>query len=173
VNGKGKNMGAHLYCYFTPYREQIDHALQALRRQEFQAGHYDPALQSASPPAYTFQLRFPPGDRWPSPGARHATIEEALEEREADGTGSILDIVRISDSPDFRAACPVAGDDLTGIFGTSKPARELISRAFLETPGNEKAWDYLESMQRGHARYIVAFEDDKPAEVFFFGYSFD
>ncbi len=166
-------MGAHLYCYFAPYREDIGEALQVLRQQEFVAGHYDPALQAASPPVYTFQLRFPPGDHWPSPGAQHATIEEAIEDGEADGTGSILDIMRISHSPDFCCACPVASGDLTAIFGTDKPAKDAVSHAFLGRGGSEQAGDYLHSMQRGQARYIVAYEDGKPHEVFFFGYSFD
>ena len=164
-------MGSHPYCYFTPYREDIGEALQVLRQLEFAAGHYDPALQSASPPVYTFQLRFPPGDHWPSPGAQHTTIEKALGAGEAEGTGSILDIMRISGQPDFCSASPVAHSDLVELFGAIEPTKEAVNLTFLETNGN--GWGYLEFIPRGQARYILVFKDNKPDEIFFLGFSFD
>ncbi len=44
-------MGSHLYSYFTPYHDDLDAALQALREKEFRAGHYDPALFGTAQPS--------------------------------------------------------------------------------------------------------------------------
>ena len=100
-------MGADPYFYFVPYQKDIQAALQALRETEFKAGRYDPAMRMADPPSYTFQMRFPPDESWPTPGAQHASIEEALEASEESGTGSILDLSRVGSAPDFFTVCPL------------------------------------------------------------------
>ena len=71
-------MGGHAWTYFVPYQPDILAAMQALRRREFEAGRYNPAV------------RFPMDRNAPSPGAQHDSIEEALTASEADGTRSIL-----------------------------------------------------------------------------------
>ena len=92
-----------------------------------------------------------------------ATPEEALEMMDADGTASILDIERIAAQPDFCCAAPFSSDELTKYFGTVHPSREdLATKDFF--------WDDLE---RGQARYTVVYEQDRPAELYFVGYSFD
>jgi hypothetical protein len=90
-------MGAHPYWYYTPYQSDLTAALQALREQEFQAGRYYPVLS----------LNFPITEQTPSPGAKHPSIEAAIEASDVDGTRSILDIFRISDTP-----YPLSGDEL-------------------------------------------------------------
>jgi hypothetical protein len=147
-------MGGEPWFYFVPYQADIDSALQALRRREFQAGRYNPV---------TPFLEFPVDAEAPGPGAQHASIEEAIQDADADGTRSILDMERISDEPDYGAATPLSDDDLVELFGTSKPTREIIE-------SNEALFDALE---RGQGVYIVAYRDDKPSEIFFAGYSFD
>ena len=67
-------MGGHAWTYFVPYEPDILAAMQALRRREFEAVRYHPAV------------RFPMARNVPSPGAQHASIEEALEASDADGT---------------------------------------------------------------------------------------
>ncbi|NJO19365.1 MAG: hypothetical protein HC838_03805 [Spirulinaceae cyanobacterium RM2_2_10] len=52
-------VGAHPYYYFTGYREDVNDALQALRKAEFAAGRYDPAMQ-AYDDSYMFEFQFPP-----------------------------------------------------------------------------------------------------------------
>ena len=60
-------MGGHAWTYFVPYQPDILAAMLALRRREFEAGRYNPAV------------RFPMDRNAPSPGAQHASIEAALE----------------------------------------------------------------------------------------------
>jgi hypothetical protein len=147
-------MGGEPWFYFVPYQADIDSALQALRRREFQAGRYNPVT-----PMPDFPVR--PGA--PAPGAQHGSIEEAIEDADADGTRSILDMARVADEPDFGLVTPLPEDDLVDLFGTSKPTHEMI----------ESNDDLFESLERGQGVYIVVYRDDTPSEIFFAGYSFD
>jgi hypothetical protein len=92
-----------------------------------------------------------------------ATPDEALEMADADGTGSILDIQRIAAEPDFCCAAPFSSDELVQFFGTEKPSRSQVQRS-------DNLWDNVE---RGQARYVVLYENEKPSEIYFAGYSFD
>ncbi len=70
-------MGGHPWFYFVEYQTDINGALQALRRREFEAGRYNPAMWM--PP-------FPVEADTSAPGAQHASREEAMEAADADGT---------------------------------------------------------------------------------------
>jgi hypothetical protein len=147
-------MGGESWFYFVPYQADIDSALQALRRREFQAGRYNPVTPFPD---------FPVDAGATGPGAHHGSIEEAISEADADGTRSILDMERVSDEPDYGAVTPLSDEDLVKLFGTSKPTREMI----------EANDDLFEALERGQGVYIVVYHDDKPSEIFFAGYSFD
>jgi hypothetical protein len=147
-------MGGHPWFYFVPYQSDINSALQALRRREFQAGRYNPVMRMPE---------FPVEASAAEPGAGHASIEAAMEAADADGTRSILDMERVSDDPDYGSVAPLSDEDLIDLFGTSKPTREMI----------ESNDDLFEAIERGQGVYIVAYRDEKPSEIFFAGYSFD
>jgi len=169
-------VGAHPYFYFTPYQKDIQAALQALREREFQAGRYDPAMGMADPPSYMFQMRFPPDQTWPTPGAQHASIEEAIDASEESGTGSILDLSRVGSAPDFCTVCPLDDQDLIRLFGTTKPTRELLEGALINPKPDsrhEAADLFWERIGRGEGRYIVIYSGTEPRELFFVGYSID
>jgi hypothetical protein len=134
-------MGGEPYYYFVPYQKDIEDALQALRRREFEAGRYNPAMPFLS-------RHFPLGPNSPAPGRKHDSIEDALEDSDADGTRSILDIERISDSPDFSVASKIP-DDV------------------------EEDMALLEDIERGHCIYLVLYEGDTPSEILCAGYSYD
>jgi hypothetical protein len=147
-------MGAHPYWYFEKYAGVVNESLQALRQREFQAGRYNPVIPFPD---------FPPGPKSPSPGAQHASIEDALEDSAEDGTRSILDLNHISEAPDFCAVTPLPDGVLHGLYGTVKPTRAMI----------EENMDFLEDVERGQGVYILLYKDGQPDEVFFAGYSFD
>lgn len=132
-------MGAEPWEYFVPYEPDIRTALDKLRKREFAAG------------------RFRGSD------ANPATIEEAVENMEADGTGSILDISQVTDSPDYCAVTPLPRETLLELYGTEQPTREMI----------EDNMDFYEQIERGQGIYIIVYYGGKPAEIFFGGYSFD
>lgn len=147
-------MGAHPYWYTVPYQPDLDAALHELRRREFEAGRYNPVMPF---------IDFPIGPDSSAPGRQHDTIEEALEDADADGTRSILDIQGIGDAPDFFTAGPLPDEELLRLFGTATPTRETVGRS----------QEYFEDLERGHAVYVVLYKDGRPDEILFAGYSFD
>jgi hypothetical protein len=169
-------VGAEPYFYFTPYQKDIQSALQGLREREFEAGRYNPAMGMADPPSYMFQMRFPPDESWPSPGAQHASIEEAIEAAADSGTGSILDLSQVGSAPDFSTVCPLSDQVLIQLFGTTKPTRALLESVLIKKEpisGPEGFGLFWDQIERGEGRYIVIYSGSKPREIFFAGYSID
>src|SRR5689334_17694911 len=111
-------MGAHGYWYRVKYRPDVDGALQELREREFRAGRYNPVIPFPD---------FPIGPHSPAPGARHATMAEAFEDADADGTRSIIDLDRVADEPDYGAVTALGDAALLALFGTTRPTRRWSS----------------------------------------------
>lgn len=132
-------MGAEPYEYLVDYDEDIQGVLAELRKQVFKSGEFNGAELNPNTP------------------------EEALHAAGEDGTRSILDVMSISDEPQFCAAAPLSPEELQEYFGTDKPTAEAVQ-------DNEDFWENLE---RGVARYIIIYEGDVPKKIFFAGYSFD
>jgi hypothetical protein len=147
-------MGAHPYYYFVEYQSDADAALQELRQREFEAGRYNPVQPFPD---------FPIGPDSPAPGAQHESIEEAMEDSDADGTRSILDIESISDERNFSVAAPLSDDELEKYFGTLQPTHDMVVNNM----------EFLEGIDRGNCIFITVFKDGEPSELFFAGYSFD
>jgi hypothetical protein len=147
-------VGAEPYWYFVKYKPDINAALQELREQEFKAGRYNPVMPS--PP-------FPPGPGSPAPGAQHASIAEALEDSDADGTRSILDLDHVADTPDFCAVAPLADEALIDLFGTTNPTRKMV----------EHHMEFFDDVERGQGIYVILYRDGQADEILFAGYSFD
>jgi hypothetical protein len=149
-------MGAEPYWYFEKFDGNVDAVLQSLRQREFAAGRYNPVIASM------WQL-FPIGPESPAPGAQHSSIQEAMEDADADGTRSILDLDHVADESDFCAVVPLADDVLEGLYGTTQPTREMV----------EHNMDFLEDVERGQGVYIILYSNGKPDGICFAGYSFD
>jgi len=147
-------MGGHPWFYFVEHQPNVSGALQALRQREFRAGRYNPVIDFPE---------FPVDASSPSPGAQHSSIEDAMEEADADGTRSILDMERISDTPDYGAVTPLPREALFALFGTDKPTHEIV----------ESSEDLFDELERGQGVYVIVYEDEKPSEIFFAGYSYD
>ncbi len=148
-------MGGHAYYYAVPYESDVNNALQALRTREFEAGRYNPVV-----PFLDFQTD---ASLTLSPGKQHASIQEALEASDADGTRSILDIERIGARPDFGVAVQLSSERLRELYGTDKPSREMVAMNM----------DFFEWIERGQGIYFVLFQNEKPSEIFFAGMSYD
>jgi hypothetical protein len=136
---KGENMGAEPWDYFVPYEADIQVALNKLREREFRAGRYRGSEDHPS------------------------TMEEALENMDADGTGSILDIDHVGTEPDFCTVVPLPKAALLDLFDTEQPTRAMI----------ERNTSFYQDIERGQGVYIIAYKDGQPSEIFFGGYSFD
>jgi hypothetical protein len=132
-------MGAHPYQYVVPYRDDVQAALDALRRGVFERGEYKGAE------------------------GRPRTPEQALELAGDSGTRSILDIERVAQKPDYCRAAPLTPEETQRYFGTGEPTVAMVEEC-------DALWEDLE---RGMARYIVAYEQGEPKHLVFIGYSFD
>jgi hypothetical protein len=99
--------------------------------------------------------------------ASPTTIEELLERQGESGTHSILDIVRVSDAPEFGAVSPLTCVQLVDLFGTEKPSHAQIENKYEEGALEE----YVR--ERWQGVYIIAFRDGLPDEIFFAGCSGD
>jgi hypothetical protein len=132
-------MGAEPWEYFVPYEEDIQAALEKLRQREFEAGRFNRSELSPE------------------------SIAEALENGDAEGTRSILDITDVSESPEVCAVCPLSEERLMELYGSDQPTREMI----------EANMDFFEEIERGQGVYIIVYKGKKPSEIFFGGYSFD
>jgi hypothetical protein len=132
-------MGAEPWFYFVLYQDDIEAALNALKEREFAAGRFNGAEMQPE------------------------SMEDALEVAGADGTRSILDMMGVSDTPEFFAVTPVPPAQLLTYFGTEKPTRVMV----------ERNHDYFEDIERGHGICLVVYKDDQPHELYFAGYSFD
>jgi len=167
-------MGSHPYFYFTEYQPDINSALQALRQQEFEAGRYSPNM-------LMLLFSFPPNAQSVSLGASHASIDEALEASDACGTGSILDIQKISEASEFLASWALSADETLSLFGMKKPTRQMVEDIILaegelehwEDAGYDIEDEFWETIGRGMSRYIIVYEQEQPSEIFFIGYSVD
>ncbi|MBP0004079.1 MAG: hypothetical protein J7642_10245 [Cyanobacteria bacterium SBC] len=176
-------MGSHPYFYFTKYQPDINLALQQLRQQEFEAGRYDPAMNMHDPAWYMFMFKFPPTEDSVAPGAKHPSIEAACDDSTEDGTGSILDIEKISDSIRQSASYGLSSDEVIEVFNTDKPTRETIEALIDEkdvgswSEEMREVWEQwyvlLESIGRGECRHIILYDRDEPSDIFFVGYSWD
>ena len=153
-------MGADPYFYVVDYQEDLQAALDALREREFQAGRYRPAVDWP-------QDYFTPTGMKPGPGAQHESIEaifeEAAEEGNPDGTGSILDLWTIADEPTYLAASGLDDPSLIRYFGTTEPTLKDVG-------GNEAFW---RDIDRGTGRVVIVYEDGQPVGIAFAGYSID
>lgn len=188
-------MGGEPYSYFTGYDRDIQKALDDLRQAEFEAGRYDPCFTEKTG-KYLSNFGFAPRHTMPAPGACHASIDAAYEDVREDGTRSILDIMRavttpfpkVDDpftSPDImerlNTAAPLADDDLVHLFGTTMPTADQIETILLATgKGSDVDTGLLDrrdtfwtEVNRGQSRYVVAYRDGEPDQIFFAGVSFD
>jgi hypothetical protein len=147
-------MGGHAWWYEVPYDRNVEKAMLELREREFRAGRYNPV---------TPYPNFPDTDRAPAKGARHASIEEAMEAADASGTRSILDMFTVGE--EFGPSTMTVLDEprLLDYFGTTQPTPDDI----LEND------EFVDDIGRGEGRCVVLYDDGKPSRLLFIGFSFD
>jgi hypothetical protein len=95
-------MGAEPYQYIVDYEDDIQSALDKLRKKVFSSGEY-----------YKSEMK-------------PKTIEEAFRNGMDVGTRSILDIKQVADEPDYECTSPFDEEELFDYFGTDKPSLETV-----------------------------------------------
>lgn len=149
-------MGADPWHYFVPYRTDINSALQDLREREFRAGRYgnmgltseelellgDLAEEFSDSKASVDELIEEYGDV-------QSAMEAVFAEYEPDGTASILDMFRVSDTPEICAVAPLSSDALRELFSTDQPSHELLESILLNEQEPDKWGQFWDSIGRG------------------------
>lgn len=132
-------MGAENYMWVTRYQKSLAKALDMARRETFAAG------------------KFLGAEKMPKSIA--AAVEAVAEE----GTGSLLDIMRVSKTPELCSVCPVSAKERKTFFGTEHPDGSEIADAM----------DFWESFDRGMARAVTLYEQGRPVKICFAGWTLD
>lgn len=99
--------------------------------------------------------------------AKPQTIDELLQSRGESGTHSILDMVRVSPTPELGAVSPLPKSEVVKVFGSEMPTRlqiEKKTKAGALEGCTSKRWQGI---------YIIAYQDAKPVEILFAGCSGD
>lgn len=155
-------MGASAWVYVVPYQQDVMQALLDLQSSMIASGKCHQGNPDA---AYDLHKFFP----------QIGSLEELRALKETDefweeGTHSILDMDRIisAGQPDEEGAiAPVPPDRARALFGNQRPAREDFQRA---AHGNlHRSPDF----PRWSGRYVVLYEDGRPHEIAFWGFSGD
>ncbi len=140
-------MGVMPWEICTEYEPDLNAMLRKLRHREFLAEYANG--QSLSP------------------GEIDDGIAEVIEEADADGTCSILDIDTISTLPDnfdHGEAHPLSKEQMIELLGTEAPSKTLV---------DAKQDSLYALIDRGMALYVILYKGDVPSEVVFYGKSYD
>lgn len=181
-------MGGSPYWYFVEFKDNVEDTLSNLRKREFEAGRYEPAM-SVFGGDNKLRLQFPIDLKAASPGAQHASERHALEASMEGGTQSILDITKVSAEPvaagdpgdpmamfgrggrSFQTSYPIEPELLRAAFGTEQPTRGVVERVLFHHENEAAA--AIWNIPRGSAIHLLTYEGSKPTEALFLGISFD
>lgn len=146
-------MGASGWDYVVPYGSDVDQVLRDLQRRIFDEEDFYKGYN----------------DEWDV-----GSFEELLSCKDTDefweeGTHSILDIDRIIGTDELDSAGAVrelTTDEARSRLGTDRPTRPDFERVYDDLMVNT-------DFPRWSGRYVVLYEDGKPHEIAFWGYSGD
>ena len=167
-------MGASSWSYFVPFQDDVNEALQELRRNVFQNDEYyteakfltsmlneKGVRERLSPESIQrFQDRMMQLRDQPPP----STIQELMQINGDSGTHSIIDIQGVSERPEFRKISPLPSQILVKLFGTERPIREIVEQKISEIQVLCGTWQGV---------YVIVFQNDLPSEILFTGVSGD
>jgi hypothetical protein len=148
-------VGGSLSDYWVPYDPDVNAALQALREDVFRRGEFF---------SYEDEPDF-------------ETIEELLESQDEAGTHSILDMDRISETPENAHGVvspvgsddsPVGSDELLALFGTETPTRAEVEAREDDLFESLAAFERMRRTGWWCGVYLVAYRDGNPDELFFY-----
>ena len=148
-------MAGEAWYYIAPFHTDVNRALQDLRRREFEAGRYNPVQPFPE---------FPVDLDKPGPGAQHASIEDAIEASDMDGTRSILDMEGIAATPGPGMVTELPADLAEELFAGEQPTAAMVEDV-LAVLG--------QLVERGQGVYVVLYQGDAPSETLFAGVSWD
>jgi hypothetical protein len=137
--------GSQLWEYCVPYQPDLNKVLAELREREFKAGHF-----------YRSELK-------------PKNFDEAIQNADAAGTRSIIDIEKVSPTRDILAISPAPPEKLRALFGTDKPTHGVVENASKKMSHEFQV--FLEMYDRGEGVYIIIYDGNRPSEIYIAGWS--
>jgi hypothetical protein len=163
-------MGASGWNYFAPYDEDVDRALQQLRRDVFARGdflrHYA-GFGGLKLPLWMRLLLAAAGLASALKRRRLMKLGDpdlAAEAAGEGGTHSVIDLVGTSRTRAAGYATRAPARVLEEVYGTATPTRDDVER---------HASELDERLDRGEAYYVCVYRDGRPDELYFEGNSGD
>lgn len=150
-------MGGEPWKFRTPWQANISIVLARARERAFRDKLYNPVpgrvfeTLDELDEFFTSEPEFEDEGEWTGEGA--------------DGTGSILDIRAVGTELAPGVTAPLDDDELGELFGSSRPQAADLTE--------DRETEIYERLTRGDSLYVVLYAGAKPAEVVFYGYSWD
>jgi hypothetical protein len=147
----------------APFDANIDSVLENTRQRVFREGRYTkveghPFVTVEELDAFFMreELSFgePDAEGWASADMSGAT-----------GTQSILDIRGVGDRIAFGVAAPLNDGELREVFQTTTPSTADMT--------DDRETDVYQRLRRGECAYVVVYDEDRPSQIIFYGYSWD
>src|SRR3954454_20748677 len=163
-------MGASGWNHFVPYDDDVDGALQQLRRDVLARGDF--LRHYAAPAGFKLPLwlRLLMGVAGIASAVKRRRLMKlgnpdlAAEAAGEGGTHSVLDVVGTSRIRAGGHATRAPARVLEEVYGTATPTRADVER---------HAGELDERLDRGEAYYVVVYRDGRPDELYFEGNSGD
>jgi hypothetical protein len=150
-------VGGEPWKFRAPWQADVSRVLAGARERAFREKLYDPvpgrvfATLDALDEFFTSGPEFDETGEWTAEGA--------------DGTRSILDVRAVAAEIAPGVTAPLGDDELVALFGSSRPSSTELTA--------EREVALYERLTRGDSLYVVLYAGDEPAEVVFYGYSWD
>ncbi len=160
-------MGASSWGYFVSFQPDVNNALQELRQKVFkEGGYFKPGewqrqlYEHGIVNQQELELALKELAKIPEP----KTLDELIEQRDYEGTHSIIDMAGISSHPELGKCVPLTAQQIQDLFGTDTPTRIMVE---------DKAQQILDLQNNWMGTYVIVYKDNLPYEIYFAGYSGD
>jgi hypothetical protein len=163
-------MGASGWHYLAPYDDDVERALQQLRRDVLARGDFLRQYSGFGGLRLPLWMRLLAGVLGLASAAKRRRLmklgdpDAAAEAAGEGGTHSVIDLVGTSRVRTTGYATRAPARVLEQIYGTATPTRADVER---------HAGDLDEQLDRGEAYYVVVYRDGRPDELYFEGNSGD
>jgi hypothetical protein len=183
-------MGASLWSACAPYQHDLDAALQKARQDAYERGDFyreEPSAEArtmtedeyvdrqmaeirAGLPQEFIDEGWEPGDDdvrevWHAAQIEVTGPDTLLASQPFSGTHSVIDMTGVGKVPADGLVAPVPDAVLDDLFGTGRPNAADVEAAI----GRHAIDDF----GRGHGAYLIAYDGDNPAVIYFLGHSGD
>ena len=128
-------MSGEGWSYFTSYQKDGAKAFFELRQHLFDTGQYAHSWKTNEEASML----------------EASSLEDALNKCGSEGTYSLLDIVRITDNPNYYCNVPLSEDFLERFFQTEEPVREVIEPLV----SHEQIWPLVQSWVESCKRIAI------------------